>query len=136
MRDGPIVDLGQIVFIHQLSERASVIVADSLSFRSASRRKLRKMRDQVIAAPFFEFRRQARGPISSVRFERIREDGVWRSVAESLHQWLTDFRKMGGDCLVAKGIKHPPFRPDSSSLDFLPGVAGDEKNRGARLARW
>src|ERR1035441_2476983 len=94
-------------------------MANCLCFWSASGYKFGEAWNEIVAAPLFEFGGQTRGPVSSVGFEGVREDGIGRGCSEGLDERLTDFLKVGCDGVKAEGIEHPAFSFDGGSLDLL-----------------
>ncbi len=129
--DGPVVDLGEVVFVDQFGEGLAPVVADVFGLGGASGYKLGKMGEEVVAATLFELGGEGGGPVGAVGFERVGEDGVRRGRAEGLEQRLADGFEVGGDGLMAEGIEYPAFGSHGGALDDLAGVSGDEEEGGA-----
>ena len=136
VRDGPVVDLGQIVFVDEFRQRAAPVMARLLGFRRATGCNLGKVRNQVVAAPLLELGCQLRSPVRPICLKRIGKDSVRRRIAESLQKRLADLRKMRCHGLMTEWVEHPAFRSNRGPLDNLSRVTCDEEERGARFAGW
>ena len=91
------------------------------------------MRDEIVAAALEKFGGEGGGPVGSVGFEGVGEDGVGRGVAEGFDEGFADGFQVGGYGVVGEGIEDPAFGSYGGALDYLAGVAGDEDEGGSRL---
>jgi hypothetical protein len=92
-----------------------------------------EMREEIVAATLEEFGGEVGGPVGSVGFEGVGEDGVGWGVAEGFEERFAYGFEMGCDDFVAEGVEDPAFGSYSGSLDDLSGVAGDEEESDAGL---
>ena len=128
----PGIDLREVIFVDQLGQSLSPVVANSFRFGVSAGHQLRQMGKQIVTAAAFKFRGEIRRPIGAIGFERIGEDGVGRGQGKRFDQRLTDRVKVRGYGLVAERIQNPAFGAHGSTFYLLPGMAGDENKRGAR----
>ena len=91
------------------------------------------MGEEIVASALLEFGGEGGGPVGSVGFEGVGEDGVGWGVAEGFDERFAYFLKVGGYGLVAEGIEDVAFGSYGGSLDLLLGVAGDEEEGYAGL---
>src|ERR1700736_4366564 len=89
------------------------------------------MGEEIVAAALLEFGGEGGGPVGSVGFEGVGEDGVGWGVAEGFDEGFAYGLEVGGDGLVAEGIEYVALGSDGCSLDLLGGVAGDEEEGSA-----
>ena len=133
MREGPVIDLSQVVFVDQFGEGSAPVVPDGLCGRCASGGEFGEVGEQVVAAALAEFGGEVGGPVGSVGFEGVGEDGVGRGGSEGFDEWGAYGLEVMGDGLVAEGVEDPAFGTDGGALDDLMGVAGDEDEGDAGL---
>ena len=131
MRDGPVIDLSQVVFVDKFGEGLAPVVPYLLGGGGASGDEFGEVGDEIVAAALAEFGGEVGGPVGSVGFEGVGEDGVGRGVAEGFDEGFADGFEVGGDGVVAEGIEDPAFGSYGGSLDLLLGVAGDEEEGDA-----
>ena len=129
MRDGPVIDLSQVVFVDEFCEGLAPVVPYLVGGGSATGDEFGEVRDEIVAAALEELGWEGGGPVGSVGFEGVGEDGVGRGVAEGFDQGFAYGFEMGGDGLLAEGIEDVAFGSDGGSFDLLFGVAGDEEER-------
>ncbi len=91
------------------------------------------MRDEIVAATLEKFGGEGGGPVGSVGFEGVGEDGVGWGVAEGFDEGFADGFEVGGYGVVGEGIEDPAFGSYGCALDLLAGVAVDEDEGGAGL---
>src|ERR1700728_1244799 len=127
MGDGPVIDLGQVVFIDEFGEGLAPVVPYLVGGGGSSGDEFGEMREEIVASTLLEFGGQGGGPVGSVGFEGVEEDGVGRGVAERLDQGFAYFLEVGGYGLVAEGIEDVALGSHGGSFDLLFGVAGDEE---------
>ena len=116
----PVGNLLQVVLIDQFGQGLAVIVADGVGLRRSSGDQFGQVRNQVIPATLLELLRQLRRPISAEGLQRIREDGIRRSIAEGLEQRLAHLIEVLGDGFMGVGVEYPALSIDGGALD-LPG---------------
>src|ERR1700678_741406 len=131
MRDGPVIDLSQVVLVDEFCEGLAPVVPYLVGGGSATGDEFGEVRDEIVAAALEEFGGEGGGPVGSVGFEGVGEDGVGRGVAEGFDQGFAYGFEMGGDGLLAEGIEDVAFGSDGGSFDLLFGVAGDKEEGGA-----
>src|ERR1700678_4482013 len=83
------------------------------------------MGEEIVAAAHLKFGGEGGGPVGSVGFEGVGEDGIGWGVAEGFEEGLAYFLEVRGDGLMAEGIEYVAIGSDGGSLDLLAGVAGD-----------
>ena len=76
MRDGPVIDLGQVIFVDQFGECLAPVVPYLLGGGCASGNEFREVRKEIIAATLLELGGEGGGPVGPVGFEGVGEDGV------------------------------------------------------------
>ncbi len=82
MGDGPVIDLGHVVFVDEFGEGLAPVVPYLLGVGCASGDEFGEMREEIVAATLLKFGGEVGRPVGSVGFERVGEDGVGRGVAE------------------------------------------------------
>ena len=85
------------------------------------------MGEEIISAALAKFRWKVRGPISSVGFEGIGEDGVGWSGSEGSNEGFAHGFEVCGYSLVAEGIEDPAFSSYGGSFNLLMCVGLDEE---------
>ena len=133
MGDGPVIDLGQVVFVDQFGESLAPVVPYLVGGGRASGYEFGEVREEIVASTLLEFGGEGGGPVGSVGFEGVGEDGVGWGVAEGFDEGLADFLEVGGDGLMAEGIEDVAFGSYGGSFDLLLGVTGDEEKRDSRF---
>ena len=133
MRDSPVIDLSQVVFVDEFGEGLAPVVTDLCGFEGASGDEFGEVGEEVVAAAFEEFGGERGGPVGSVGFERVGEDGVGWGGAEGFDEGLANGFEVGGYGLMAEGVEDPAFRAYGGSLDDLAGVALDENECSSRF---
>ena len=128
---GPVVDLGEVVFVDELGEGAAVVVADFFGGGGAAGDEFGEVGEEVVAAALAELGGEGGGPVGAVGFERVGEDGVGRGGAEGAEQGFADGLEVGGDGLVGEGVEHEAFGADGGAFDLLAGVGLDEEEGDA-----
>src|SRR5713101_5370290 len=103
MGDGPVIDLSQVVFVDQFGEGLAPIVPYLLGGGGASGYKLGEVGEEIVAAALLEFGGEDGGPVGSVGFEGVGEDGVGWSVTEGFDEGFAYGFEVGGYGLVAEG---------------------------------
>jgi len=93
--------------------------------------ELGEVRDEIVAAALEELGGEVGGPVGSVGFERVGEDGVGRGVAEGAEEGFAYGFEVGGYGVVGEGIENPAFGSHGCAFDDLSSVAGDEEESGA-----
>ena len=91
MGDGPVIDLGQVVFVDEFGEGLALVVPYLLGGGGASGDEFGEMGEEIVAATLLKFRGEGRGPVGSVGFEGVGEDGVGWGVAEGFDERFADF---------------------------------------------
>ena len=89
------------------------------------------MGEEIVAAALLEFGGEVGGPVGSVGFEGVGEDGVGWGGAEGFDEGFAYGFEVGGYGLVAEGVEDVAFGSYGGSFDLLFGVAGDEEEGGA-----
>ncbi len=113
---GPVVDLGEVVFVDELGEGLAPVVADFFGGGGASGDELGEVGDEIVAAALAELGGEVGGPVGAVGFEGVGEDGVGWGGAEGFDERVADGFEVGGDGLVAEGIEDPAFGSDGGAL--------------------
>ena len=131
MRDGPVIDLSQVVLVNKFGERLAPIVPYGVRCGCSSGDQLGEMREEIVAAALEKFGGKGGGPIGSVGLERVGEDGVGGRVAEGFEEGFAYGLEVGGDGLLGEGIEDPAFGSYGGPLDLLAGATGDEDERYA-----
>src|SRR5215469_7012280 len=109
MGDGPVIDLGQVIFVDQLGQGLAPIVPYLLGGGGSPGYEFGEMWEEIVAATLLKFGGEVGGPVGSVGFEGVGEDGVGRSCAEGFDERLADFLEVGGYGLMAEGIEDVAF---------------------------
>src|SRR3981081_2334224 len=91
------------------------------------------MGEEVVASALLEFGGEGGGPVGSVGFEGVGEDGVGWGVAEGFDEGFAYCFKVCGYGAVGEGVQDVAFGSYGGSLDLLFGVAGDEEEGYAEL---
>src|SRR5579859_3204302 len=86
------------------------------------------MGSQIVTSAALKLLQQTWCPIRSVVFQAITEDGVWRMIAERLHQALSDGVQMCLDRILIVVIKYESLSADCGALHSHSGPAGDEEH--------
>ena len=131
MGDGPVVDLSQVVFIDQFGEGLAPVVPYLFCGGGASCYQFGEVREEIVAAALLELGGEVGGPVGSVGFEGVGEDGVGWGVAEGPEERFTYLLEVGGYGLVAERVEDVTFGSDGSAFDLLLCVAGDEEEGDA-----
>ena len=131
MGDGPVIDLGQVIFVDQFGEGLAPIVPYLLGGGSSSGNDFGEMGEEIVAATLLKFGGEGGGPVGSVGFEGVGEDGVGWGGGEGFDEGFADFGEVGGDGVVGEGIEDVAFGSDGGAFDLLFGVAGDEEEGSA-----
>ena len=105
MRDGPVIDLSQVVFVDEFGESLAPVVPDLVGGGGASGYEFGEVRDEIVAASLEELGGEVRGPVGSVGFEGVGEDGVGRGVAEGFEERFAYGFEVGGDGIGLKGSR-------------------------------
>src|SRR5271170_1795901 len=85
------------------------------------------MWEEIVASALLEFGGEVGGPVGSVGFEGVGEDGVGWGVAEGFDERLAYFLEVGRYGLMAEGVEDVAIGSYCGSLDLLFGVAGYEE---------
>src|SRR5580692_8211552 len=109
MRDGPVIDLGQVIFVDQFGEGLAPVVPYLLGGGSSPGDEFGEVREEIVAATLEKFGGEGGGPVGSVGFEGVGEDGVGRRAAEGFDEGFAYFLEMGGNRLAAEGIEDVAF---------------------------
>ncbi len=110
MRDGPVVDLSQVVFVDEFGEGLAPVVPYLVGGGGSSGDELGEMREEIVAAALEEFGGESGGPVGSVGFEGVGEDGVGWGVAEGFEERFAYGFEMGGYGFVARRDRGPSLR--------------------------
>ena len=90
MRDGPVIDLSQVVFVDEFGEGLAPVVPYLVGGGGATGDEFGEVGDEIVAAALEEFGGEGGGPVGAVGFERVGEDGVGRGVAEGFEEGFAD----------------------------------------------
>src|SRR5277367_1175512 len=85
------------------------------------------MGEEIVASALLEFGGEVGGPVGSVGFEGVGEDGVGWGVAEGFDERFAYSLEVGCYGLMAEGVEDVAICSYGGSLDLLFGVAGDEE---------
>src|ERR1700722_3102831 len=91
------------------------------------------MGDEIVAAALEKLGGEGGGPVGSVGFEGVGEDGVGWGVPEGFDEGFADGFEVGGYGVVGEGVEDPAFGSYGCAFDYLSGVAVDEDESGSRL---
>jgi hypothetical protein len=127
MLDGPVIDLSQVILVNKFGESLAPIMPYGFFGGGSTGDEFGKVGAEIVAAALEELGGEVRGPVGSVGFEGVGEDGVGWGVAEGFEERFADGFEVGGDGLVAEGIEDPAFGADGGALDLLSGVATDKE---------
>jgi hypothetical protein len=127
MLDGPVIDLSQVILVNKFGESLAPIMPYGFCGGGSTGDEFGKVGAEIVAAALEELGGEVRGPVGSVGFEGVGEDGVGWGVAEGFEERFADGFEVGGDGLVAEGIEDPAFGADGGALDLLSGVATDKE---------
>ena len=78
MRDGPVIDLSQVVLVNKFGQSLAPVVPYVVGCGGSTGDELGEVGDEIVAAALEEFGGEVGGPVGSVGFERVGEDGVGR----------------------------------------------------------
>lgn len=131
MRDGPVIDLSQVVLVNKFGESLAPIVPYGFGGGGSAGDEFGEVGEEIVAAAAFELGGEGGGPVGSVGFEGVGEDGVGWGWSEGFDEGVADSFEVGGNGFLAKGIQDPAFGTYGGSLDDLAGVAGDKEQDGA-----
>src|SRR5438067_9696265 len=126
MGDGPVIDLSHVVFVDQFGKGLAPVVPYLLGGGGSSGDEFGEVGEEIVAATLLKFGGEVGGPVGSVGFEGVGEDGVGWGFAEGFEEGFAYFLEMGGYGLVAEGIEDIAFGSYGGSFDLLFGVASDE----------
>jgi hypothetical protein len=131
MGDGPVIDLSQVVFVDQFGEGLAPVVPYLLGGGGSSRDEFWEVGEEIVASTLEELGGEGGGPVGSVGFEGVGEDGVGRGGAEGFDERFAYLCEVGGYGLMAEGVEDVAFGSYGGSFDLLLGVAGDEEEGDA-----
>ncbi len=89
--DGPVIDLGQVVFVDEIGEGLAPVVPYLVGCGGASGYEFREVGDEIVAATLLELGGEGGGPVGTVGFEGVGEDGVGWGVAEGFDEGFAYF---------------------------------------------
>ena len=134
--DSPVIDLGQIIFVDEIGEGLAPVVPYFFGGGGASGYEFGEMRDEIVAAALLKLGGEVGGPVGTVGFEGVGEDGVGWGVAEGFDERFTYLLEVGRDGLVAEGVEDVAFGSYGGAFDLLFGMAGDEEEGDAGFVGW
>ena len=120
MRDGPVIDLSQVVFVDKFGESLAPVVPYLVGGGGSSGDEFGQVGDEIVAAALEELGREVGGPVGAVGFERVGEDGVGGVSPKALTRGSPTDLRWVATASWEKGSRTQPSAPTAARLTCWP----------------